>query len=257
MKKIRFAWLILPLLHSCIVLEETSLDLPEPEPVILDHCSVSSPGVIYMNIFGLIKSDFLPASLKIETDTLLIYADPVVFRDSLPADFIFITHNHYDHFSKKVIARLSGPETVVIGPKTVTKKLRRHKTITAVVGDELDFGRLQCKVVESYNLRSNLHQQGSNFVGYVLTVDSLRIYIPGDTDLIPEMESLENIDAAFLPIGEGTTAMDPEMAARAARIIHPRMVVPIHYEIGQGREEDFRKVLDTDITLRLFNAPPE
>ncbi|MBN1950786.1 MAG: MBL fold metallo-hydrolase [Bacteroidales bacterium] len=255
MKKAIFSLFILVSLSSCISLKESRLALPEPKPIEAGSCEISSPGAIYMNFFGLIRSDFLPAAIKIKTDSLLIYSDPQLFGPDRPADYIFITHNHYDHFSKKEIARLSDGKTRIIAPVTVTKKLKKSRCITAHVGDELEFGGLTVEVVESYNTLSSLHKKGNNYLGYVLTLGGIRVYIAGDTDFIPEMKELKNIDVAILPIGEGKTAMNPESASRAAQTIQPQLVIPIHYEVGEGREKTFSDILDPEIPLKFFQEP--
>ncbi len=216
------------------------------------NCKISSTGAVYMNIFGMIKIDFLPAGCKIEMDSIVVYADPVVVEDTVKADYIFITHNHLDHFLKKDVKKLSKSGTLIIGPKSVTKKIKETGTKTVSIGDTIDFGRIKYEVVESYNTRSKIHKKGSNYVGYVISCDTTRIYVAGDTDLIPEMEELENITVAIIPIGEGKTAMDPQSAAKAISIIRPELVIPVHYELKQGREEEFLKWVDDEVRVTFF-----
>lgn len=96
------------------------------------------------------------------------------------------------------------------------------------------------------------HKKGNNNVGYVITLGNKRIYLAGDTDLIPEMKELHDINLAFLPIGEGKTAMDPQSAAEAANIIRPGIVIPTHYETGENKPADFSKLVDTSIIIKTL-----
>jgi len=89
-----------------------------------------------------------------------------------------------------------------------------------------------------------LHKKGDLFLGYMITIDSLTFYFAGDTDFIPEMKKMKNITYAFLPIGEGKTAMNPLSAAAAATVIKPRFVIPFHYETEKNSEYKFWNAMD-------------
>jgi L-ascorbate metabolism protein UlaG (beta-lactamase superfamily) len=223
----------------------------------MTNCRISLTGAVYMNIFGLIKIDFQPASIKVEFDDKFLYIDPFVTDDSTKADYIFITHNHLDHFSMSDINKLLKRESIVIGPKSVTKKFKDYETKTVSIGDTVNLDRIRYEVVESYNFKSNMHKKGSKYVGYVISIDTTRIYVAGDTDFIPEMGDLKNISVAIVPIGEGKTAMNPQSAANAINLIKPKIVIPVHYELGKNREQDFLKHVDKDIKVKFiddFNA---
>jgi len=240
------------LFQSCITIKQSSLGTTNMTGLDIAKCNISSTGAVYMNLFGIFKVDFMPASTKIVLDSLVVYMDPLSIDDIMKADYIFITHSHHDHFSKSDIKKISKQKTIVIGPKTVTRKIKDNECRTVSIGDTFDFGRIKCEVVESYNIHSKLHKKGSNYVGYVITCDSTRIYIAGDTDFIPEMKDFKNITVAILPIGEGKTAMDPKSAAEAANLIKPEVVIPIHYELGQNRENEFLEFLDDNIEVMFF-----
>lgn len=253
MKTIQIIFITLGiLLQSCITIKQSSLRVPNSEKIEIGNCKISSSGAIYMNIFGIIKTDFIPASTKIEFRDLTLYTDPLVIDDTSKADYIFITHNHPDHFSKSMIDQLTIPETIIIGPKTVTKKLKHYNTKTISIGDKVDFGDIKCEVVESYNLNSSMHKKGSNFVGYLISCDTINIYVAGDTDFIPEMKELKDITVAIIPIGEGKTAMNPQTAAEAVNLIKPKVVIPIHYELEQNREKEFLELVNEGIEVKYF-----
>jgi L-ascorbate metabolism protein UlaG (beta-lactamase superfamily) len=253
MKKTYFIILIVGLmLQSCFTIKQSSLRIPNPESFKVDSCKISSTGAVYFNIPGIMKADFVSAGIKIEFDNLLLYIDPLVVDDTLKADYIFITHNHLDHFSKADYTKLTKPETIFIGPKTLSKKLKNHHLKTVMVGDAVDLGKVKYEVVDSYNLNSKLHKKGSDNVGYVLSLGDTRVYIAGDTDFIPEMEKLKNISVAIIPIGTGKTAMTPQAAAQAANLIQPRMVIPIHYKLRKNQEKEFKVLVDKNIEVKFF-----
>jgi len=242
--------------QSCIKIVQSSYRIPNPKCIEAGNCKISSTGAVYLNLFGLIKTDFVTAGIKIEFDSLLIYIDPLVVDDTTKADYIFITHNHLDHFSKTDIKKLTKPETIFVGPGTISKNIsknfRNNILKTVVTGDNIDFGKIKCEVVYSYNLKSKMHKKGNDNVGYIISCDSTRIYIAGDTDFIPEMKDLKNITVAIIPIGTGKTAMNPVDAAKAANLIHPKIVIPIHYELGKNREKEFSNLVDKDIDVQFF-----
>ncbi len=253
MKKIIIFSLFLTLfLQACISIKKSDLRKPERKIIQIDDCKISSTGAVYMKILGFMKADFMPASVKIQTDSLLLYIDPIIVEDTIVADYIFITHNHLDHFSKNDINKISDKNTLIVAPKTVTKKLKNKKTKTVSIGDKYIFKKFNVEVVESYNINSSLHKKGNKFVGYVITYNATRIYIAGDTDFIPEMEELKNITVAIIPIGEQKTAMNPQTASKAANIIKPDIVIPIHYELELNREKDFCKLVDKNIEVKFF-----
>ena len=255
-KVIFFSGFIL-LLQACSVISITQSGLKEVTQKSLQVspvCRVSSTGVVYMNFAGMIKTDFIPASVKIEYGNILIYFDPLVIGDTTAADYIFITHEHADHFSIPDIRKLSGDKTLIVGPEHITRKLNDYHTKTVGLNDSLDFGDIQCRTVPSYNLKKGglsmpLHKRSDNYLGYIISCDTLRIYVAGDTDYIPEMKSFDGITLAIVPIGEGKTAMNPEEAAEAVNIMQPDIVIPVHYEPGKDSEQVFEDLVNENIRV--------
>ena len=239
---------------SCISITKSTYRESEPTVLQIYNCEISSSEAVYMNIFGYIKTDFVPASVKIVCADLVIYCDPLIVEDTAKADFIFITHDHPDHFSKKDINKLIKPETVLIAPKNITGKYSYIENHPAKIGTRTNLGKIQFEVVESYNINSKIHKKGSNFVGYVIVCDATRIYIAGDTDFIPEMKELSDITVAIVPIGEGKTAMNPEDAAEAVNMINPAIAIPVHYELNKNREKGFLEKVNDRIEVRFFQS---
>ncbi len=194
------------------------------------------------------------ASFRVTGKDVIIYLDPYILDDDPPkADIVLVSHDHFDHKDDENIRKISKEDTVVVGPESVTKGY--ENSVTVKPGDEVEVKGVRIKVVPAYNPEKPFHPKEKGYVGFVFQVGSVKIYHPGDTEFIPEMESLagENIDVALLPIG-GTYVMDEEQAARAANLIRPKYVVPMHY--GKWRDIDLpgdvnrlRSMLDQDIRL--------
>ena len=164
-----------------------------------------------------------------------IYFDPFVLpAGPKKADAIFISHGHYDHCDPAQAARVSGPSTLIFAPSSCASKLKGNVR-TVAAGDSFSEAGLGVQVVPAYNPAKPYHPKGSG-VGFVVSIDNVRIYHAGDTDLLPEMKNIK-ADVALLPIG-GTYTMDVSAAAKAAFAIKPRLVIPIHYNYVEGTKAD-------------------
>jgi L-ascorbate metabolism protein UlaG (beta-lactamase superfamily) len=147
------------------------------------------------------------------------------------ADVVFITHHHGDHLDKSALQEIRTDETVVVLTKKCSEKV--DGGIVMNNGDVKTLGKIKVEAAPAYNLvheRDNgelFHPKGEGN-GYVLTVGDTRIYIAGDTENVPEMKALEDIDYAFLPMNLPYT-MTPEMVAAAAIAFKPRVLYPYHY----------------------------
>jgi len=200
------------------------------------------------------------ATFRIETNGKVIYIDPYVLPKNSPlADIILITHDHFDHLDINKIGEIRQPGTVFIGNQ---KTADSFGEIT-VLGywETKDIEGIKVTPIPGYNPNKQFHPKG-DVSGFVLESEGKRIYHAGDTDLIPEMNKLENIDVALLPIG-GTYTMDMEEAVEAALIIRPKMIIPMHYNTIQGTEanpEEFRKLLQKRSSIEMeiaYNNPIE
>lgn len=246
--------------QSCsIKFVSSSKRLPKNQVLTINsNIQLSLTGAVYMNFFGLMKADFIPASTQIIIKKKVVYIDPLNVADTLKADYIFITHAHADHFWPTDIENLSKPTTILVAPRSVLKKIKTVNCVESHLTEKYFFDEFICEVVPAYNLKHKktnltIHKHSNEFNGYVLTIDSIRIYHAGDTDFIPEMNKLHQLDIALLPIGTGKTAMTPSTAAAAANQIKPDIVVPIHYEPGKGHEIEFSKWVDKQIKVELLN----
>jgi L-ascorbate metabolism protein UlaG (beta-lactamase superfamily) len=180
------------------------------------------------------------ASFKLDADGKLIYFDPwKVEKDK--ANLILITHSHFDHLSLDDVRKIQTKETTIVATKDSASKLSGDVRIVSA-GDSLDVGGVGVEAVPSYNIGKNYHPKTSGWVGYVVTVDGMRIYHAGDTDAIGEMTKLK-VDIALLPVG-GTYTMTADEAAGIANKFKPRIAIPMHWGSIVGSEEDAHRFRD-------------
>lgn len=167
------------------------------------------------------------ASFRISHDDTVIYIDPWKLKHS-PGDatLVLVSHDHYDHYSKEDIAKVSGPDTKLIASADVVVKEGAGEPI--MPGLTVELGGVRIIAVPAYNPKKEFHPRANNWVGFVIELGSKRIYYAGDTDIIEEMKALKNIDLALLPVG-GKYTMDAADAAQAANQIKPKRAIPYHW----------------------------
>jgi len=189
-------------------------------------------------------------TFKIEGE-LVIYTDPYQLKRKDSADLVLITHEHFDHCSLEDVRKLITTDTVVVAPADCVPKLG-GKVKTVRVGDSFSVGKVKIEAVPAYNVNKQFHPKKNGWVGYVITMEGVRIYLAGDTDRIPEMKNLGKIDIALLPVS-GTYVMTAREAAEAAlQDIKPAIAVPMHYGSvvgGPQDAEEFRTLLEGKIQV--------
>jgi L-ascorbate metabolism protein UlaG (beta-lactamase superfamily) len=185
---------------------------------------------------GPLKITFLGhASLLFSLGDKTIYLDPVTewadFSQFPKADIILLTHEHKDHTDVKALESLRTDKTMIVGSEACAKEVKGMKIMHN--GDRQDLQGISVEAVPAYNivhLRSPgqpFHPRGAGN-GYVMVFGDKRVYVAGDTENIPEMKQLKNIDIAFLPMNLPYT-MTPEMVADAAKSFNPKILYPYHY----------------------------
>ena len=176
------------------------------------------------------------ASFMIETSGKTIYIDPFVLPVNSPAaDIILITHDHFDHCDPSKVGEIRTHKTQIFTTKKAAEKLSGNVKI-AKPGDSFETAGIKINAVFAYNLSKPFHHKGE-CVGFVVEAEGKRIYHTGDTDFIPEMNSLQGLTAALVPIG-GTYTMDLEEAVRAVAAMKPKIAIPMHYNFLEGLKAD-------------------
>jgi L-ascorbate metabolism protein UlaG (beta-lactamase superfamily) len=175
----------------------------------------------------------------------VIYTDPFEVTKADEADIVLISHEHFDHLSLKDLQKVTSPRTTIVaslGCKGELKRVKAKETKFLDPGGKLSIGKVEIEAVPAYNV-NKFRQPGQVFhpkedkkVGYVFQMDGTRVYFAGDTDLIPEMKSIQ-CDIALLPVS-GTYVMTAEEAAEAVEAIKPKIVVPMHYAAIVGSDSD-------------------
>ena len=182
-------------------------------------------------------------SIRICYDGKEIEIDPVTnippatdYSTMPKADYIFVTHEHGDHFDKQAIAALTMEGTQMITNARCAEMLGYGKVMAN--GDKMD-------------VAADIHPKGRDN-GFIITIDGLRIYIAGDTEDIPEMADIKDIDVAFLPCNQPYT-MTPEQVANAARIIKPKVLFPYHYSTTEIQKvADLLEDSSTEVRIRNY-----
>ena len=191
------------------------------------------------------------SSIKIE-GSKTIYIDPYKRTEAVhDADLILITHAHYDHFDEPSLKNVAGDSTFVVCPDSMSQDVDRLGIGTAGTaymepGAEIKpegafegaLGGITIKAVPAYNLNKNFHPKSNGWVGYVINMDGVTYYAAGDTDALPELESIK-CDVAFVPVG-GTYTMTAAEAAALVNKINPEVAIPIHYGsiVGSAGDAD-------------------
>jgi L-ascorbate metabolism protein UlaG (beta-lactamase superfamily) len=201
------------------------------------------------------------ASLVIEAGGKVIIIDPAkpaVFTGLPQADLILITDIHGDHLDADLIKTVSKAGTEIIAPPAVVKTVTTASPISN--GETKKWGAWTIEAIPMYNLTRGpaegklFHDKGRGN-GYVLTYGGKRFYFSGDTENIPEMRALKNIDVAFVCMNLPYT-MTPDEAAEAVKAFHPKVVIPYHYK-GQDTTVFQKDLAGTGIDVRLLDWYPK
>ena len=193
------------------------------------------------------------SSIRINKEKI-IYIDPFkIDKNYNDADMIFITHDHYDHYSEEDIDKVKKDDTVIIIPKdlltkTSKKGFKQNNIITVMPNEKYIVEGINFTTVPAYNINKKFHPKENKWIGYIIELQGNKYYIAGDTDVTEESKKVK-CDVAFVPVG-GTFTMNFKEAASLINDIKPKIAIPIHYGSIVGTEQnavDFIKLLHPTI----------
>ena len=196
-------------------------------------------------------------SIRINSSKI-IYIDPLYIDQNYnDADFIFITHDHYDHFSPNDISKIIKKDTIIVMPEKMKMSVSQLNidinNIKYVIPNQIyHFETISFETVPSYNENKAFHPKSNNWVGYIFNLDK-KYYVAGDTDNVHEIRHID-CDVAFVPIG-GTYTMTYREAAELINTMRPKLVVPVHYGTIVGEKADgekFKSLIDSSIECQIM-----
>ena len=169
---------------------------------------------------------YTQSCIRISCDEGVVYFDPFRMKESPhDADYILVTHDHFDHFSPEDIDKVSKSGTILIVPEKMLAKAGEVRHLVKQI-ETVNAG--QKRVIEGLKIETvPAHPKSAGWVGYILITDDKRIYVAGDTDATKENKQVK-CDIALVPIG-GTYTMDAKKAAELINTICPAVAIPTHY----------------------------
>ncbi len=198
------------------------------------------------------------SSIKISKEKV-IYIDPFrIDKNYNDADIIFITHDHYDHYSEEDIDKIKKQDAVIVAPEELLTKLlrkgfRQDYIVTVEPNHKYMVESIEFTTVPAYNTNKQFHPKENGWIGYIIEIKGTKYYIAGDTDVTEENKQIK-CDVAFVPVG-GTYTMDFKEAAYLVNEIEPKVAVPIHYGSVVGTNQDaidFSKLLNPKIECKIL-----
>ena len=181
------------------------------------------------------------SSIRISKNKV-IYIDPFkIDKNYNDADIVFITHDHFDHYSEEDIDKVINENTTIIIPEELLTKLLRkginkNAIITVEPNEKYMVQGIKFETIPAYNTNKTFHPKKNGWVGYIIIINGIRYYIAGDTDITEENKKVK-CDVAFVTVG-GTYTMDFKEAAQLINEIKPKIAIPIHYGSVVGTEQD-------------------
>lgn len=191
------------------------------------------------------------ASIKLTAEqNISIYFDPYNIKEKYhDADYIFITHDHYDHYDLSSINNIKKETTKIIVPECLSDK---EHTIIVEPEKSYELDNLKFTTVRSYNVDKNFHPKEKNYVGYNLLINGYYYYIMGDTDRTLDADRVKT-DICFVPIG-GTYTMNVDEAVEYINDLKPKKAIPIHYGSITGSKllaQEFKDKVAKDIDVEI------
>ncbi len=196
------------------------------------------------------------SSIRLSNKEIVIYIDPYLIEKNVnDADYIFITHDHYDHLSIDDINKVIKEDTIIVGAESCFKSLEEfdNNKVKVKPNNKYLVGNLSFQTVASYNTNKLYHPEKNEWVGYLIDFNNKKYFITGDTDINKENKQIK-CDVLLLPVG-GVYTMDYKEAAILTNLIKPKLAIPTHYQTVVGTKVDainYTNLLDKDIESKIL-----
>lgn len=196
------------------------------------------------------------SSIRLTDQETIIYLDPYLIEEEVnDADYIFITHDHYDHLSIEDINKVIKESTIIVVPESCSNRLEEfnNQMVKVKPNNKYLVGNLNFQTVASYNTNKLYHPEKNEWVGYLIDFNNKKYFITGDTDINKENKQIK-CDVLLLPVG-GVYTMDYNEAATLTNLIKPKLAIPTHYQTVVGTKIDainYTNLLDKDIESKIL-----
>lgn len=196
------------------------------------------------------------SSIRLSNKEIVIYIDPYLIEKNVnDADYIFITHDHYNHLSIDDINKVIKEDTIIVGAESCFKSLEEfdNNKVKVKPNNKYLVGNLNFQTVASYNTNKLYHLEKNEWVGYLIDFNNKKYFITGDTDINKENKQIK-CDVLLLPVG-GVYTMDYKEAAILTNLIKPKLAIPTHYQTVVGTKVDainYTNLLDKDIESKIL-----
>ncbi|MCD6562689.1 MAG: MBL fold metallo-hydrolase [Thermoproteales archaeon] len=180
---------------------------------------------------------------RISFKDTVVYIDPYKVRRTInDGDLVICTHEHFDHCSPEDVKKVLKHDGYIVASINCKDKVSglSNNVFLLRPGESIEVKGIKVSAVPAYNVNKPYHPKEYNGIGVVVEIGGVHIYHAGDTDLIPEMRELKNIDVALLPVS-GKYVMNADEACEAAKIINPKVAIPMHYGVIVGSRKDAEK----------------
>lgn len=195
------------------------------------------------------------ASIKLSGD-IIIYFDPFQIQTNYcDATYVFITHDHYDHYDEESLKKVINENTILIVPTCLEKRTSTitDKVLVVEPNKTYNLGNISFETISSYNTNAQFHPKEKNYIGYNVSVDGIKYYVMGDTNRTEESNQVKT-DICFVPIG-GTYTMDYIEASEYINYLKPKKAIPIHYGTIVGDKSlanDFKQLINKEIEVEIL-----
>ncbi len=185
-------------------------------------------------------------SLQFDINGKVLFLDPYNLPDNFntKADWIFISHDHFDHLSFDDLAKVADKDTPIYAAKKLAQQVRDkgYTNVTDIVpGMKIELNQdVSVETVPMYNIKKDFHPKDAQWTAYVINYSGKRIYVSCDTERIPEMKDI-NADITFMTLGQTYTMNSVEEAVEAVLDTGAKLAIPVHYGMYEGTAEDADK----------------